>query len=715
MYKSREKYNQKNIKLLLNLNDETLEEIINDGDRCKTGSEWYVDYVRKCLKHMSRNVGGSKVVYKFGDKCIDGRQYAKPFGLQNLPKNIRNLLTEDMGIFDYDIKNAHFQILYNLCVKHNISCPMLKSIVDDRDEFLKSVGLNKLQLLVFLNMDKPYTNNNTILKELNTELDSIKQSITLLYPQEIENKKKNKNIISSKLNKVLCIFENEAIMKVITHYNIKNASLIFDGLMTSIELNLDDLKNLTNLTWSIKEPEIIDINDFLIENEYDINKKLFEENNFITLHPLQYYSRISPKHDYFPISYDDFNKRSMIYNYNDRKSFMKELLEDPNKRTYDTAVFNPDPSTVLEREFNLFKPFAYNIVDDTADEDIQFFIDIVNNCAGNEIDSFDYLMNYIAHIFQFPAENPQTCIVIKGLQGCGKDTLTYIIELLFGVKNNYLIKIADMDTIMGSFNEVLDKKLVVQINEMDGREGSKFNNRIKDLITTEYNVINRKYQSVQTQRNYIRWFIFSNNLTPVVVEHSCRRFVIFNSGSKHRADRNYWNGVYTNLKNPKVLNTIYKYLMNRDLSDYNPKILVETKAKECMKLFTGCPTYKYLKIDLLSQQLPKRVIKKVEYSYITCSLLWKKFQKTDYYKEAPIKSTNFRRLVVNVDGIKVLRVQYDKDLSRKDCYVIQKDIALPFLNERVQLIEEENDEGVPISGCILDDDNSDDDDEDIAV
>jgi hypothetical protein len=712
-YRAIEKYNQKNIKLLLKQNVETLEDIINNGDRCKTGNEWYVGYIIKCLGHFSRNKGGCKITYKYGDKCNSGRQFAKPYGLQNLPRNIRNLLTEDMGLFDYDIKNAHFQILYNLCIKHSINCPILTTIVNDREKFLKSVDLNKYQLLVFLNMDKPYTNNNNILINLEKELDYIKNSIILLYPQEIDKKKKD-NILSSKLNKVLCYFENEAVMKVIKHYSIKNASIIFDGFMTSIELNLDDLKTLTNLTWTIKTPEEFNLDDYLIENEYDVNKKLFEENNFITLNPLQYYSRISPNHDYFPISYDDFSKKSMIYNYLENKSFIKEWLEDEDKYTYDTAVFNPNPSTLLEREFNLFKPFAYNKIDDTANEDIQFFIDIVNNNAGNEEESFEYLMNYIAHIFQFPDENPQTCIVIKGLQGCGKDTLTHIIELLFGVKNNYLIKIADIDNIMGSFNEVLDKKLVVQINEMDSKNGSKFNNRIKDLITTEFNIINRKYQSVQTQKNYIRWFIFSNNLTPVVVEQTCRRFLIFNSGSNHRGDRQYWNDVYTKLKDKKVVASIYKYLINRDLSNYNPKVLVETKAKASMKMFSGCPTYKYLKIDFINQSLPTRVIKKVEYNYITCSILWKKFQKTDYFKDSPIKSVQFKRLLVNVDGIKIIKVKYDKDLPRKDCYVIEKDKAIAYLNEAVVLVEEEDDEGVEMTGCMLDED-SDDDDEVVSI
>jgi hypothetical protein len=305
MYKAKENYNQENIKLLLKQNKETIEEIINDGDRCKTGSEWYVDYIIKCLSHFSRNKGGCKVMYKYAEKCNSGRQYAKPFGLQNLPRNIRNLLTENMGLFDYDIKNAHYQILYNLCIKHSITCTILTTIVNDREKFLKSVDLNKYQLLVFLNMDKPYTNNNNILENLEKELNLIKNSITLIYPQEVE-KKKNENILSSKLNKALCYFENEAVMKVIKHYSIKNASIIFDGFMTVIELNLDDLKALTNLTWTIKKSQKFNLEDYLIENEYDVNKKLFEENNFITLQPLQYYSRISPKHDYFPISYDDF-------------------------------------------------------------------------------------------------------------------------------------------------------------------------------------------------------------------------------------------------------------------------------------------------------------------------------------------------------------------------------------------------------------------------
>jgi len=84
MYKSVEKYNITNLKKLVSQNKYTLEEIINNGGRCKTGDDYYPEYVLSILKQMLLCPNGSRITYKFAKDCDCGRQYARPFGLQCL-------------------------------------------------------------------------------------------------------------------------------------------------------------------------------------------------------------------------------------------------------------------------------------------------------------------------------------------------------------------------------------------------------------------------------------------------------------------------------------------------------------------------------------------------------------------------------------------------------------------------------------------------------
>lgn len=707
-YKAQEKYNIKNIKLLLELNEESLEEIINDGERCKDGSEWYASYIVKTLKIMSRCPSGTKVIYKYAKNCRQGRQYAKPHGIQNLPKTIRDLVIEDTGLIDYDIINAHFSILFNLCSKHSITCPLLTKIVNDRKEFLSSVGLNKIELIIFLNMDKPYTNNNPILEDLSKELYNIKTTIITHYQSFIEDvKKKDDNILSSKANKILCWFENDAVMKVVKTFNLKNASLIFDGLMTTQDLPLDKLYEITGLKWSIKPYNKIDISDYKIESEYDINKKDMELNNFMTLDPVAFYSRISTNHTYKSHPKPDFVDINAVYDI-DNKPFVNQWLRDKERRTFDSVVFDPNPNFNNNKVYNIFEPFAMTGLEpaDGDEEDIDFFHEILLNCSGDsDINgiSYNYLLNYLAQLIQQPHINPQVSIVIKGFQGSGKDTLTHILELIFGLKHNYLVKIGNIDRVTGTFTECLENKLLVQLNEMDGRNGSKYNNQLKDLITTEQNAINKKYRNVIFQENYIRFLVYSQSLTPVVVEATDRRFCVFTSGWRHRGDADWWaNSVYKPLKNPKVVATIYKLLKNHDINNFVPRNIPNTDARKNMMMFSGCGVSKFLKYEFLPNNIvaddKRHTIKGVSYEVHPCSRVYDIFQDSEYYQRRQEDRENFKKKML-ASGICIKRrsiITGDGEDNKKyirDCYCIKdRKSVLEWIDQSLPATDEEDDE-----------------------
>ena len=715
-YKSKEIYNQENIKLLLEQNIFTLEEIINDGGSCKNGEEFYTTHINKCLTMMSRMPNGMRVKYSYADGCTQGRQFVKPCGIQNLPRNIRNLLVEGTGLIDYDIANAHYAILHKLCLTHNITCPILTTLVNNRTEFLNSVNKTKHDLLVFLNTDKPFTHSIKILEDFDKELSTIKNILINHYPNLIENiKKKSKNIISSKLNKIICYYENEAVMKVINHYKLKNASIIFDGLMTKVQLNLDDLHELTGYKWTIKEPTPFQLEDYIVDNEYDINKREMETNSFLCLHPVSFYNRTSPNHDYHLITRKDFCDKNAIYS-TDGKCFVEKWLKDKNRRTKDEVVFNPDPmfDSQNDRIFNTFKPFkASTIKTDRQynEKDIQFFKDIIRNNTGGSDECYNYLMGFLAQLIQQPHNNPHVCIVIKGLQGTGKDSITHILQLIFGLKNKYLVKIGNIDRITGAFTECLDEKLVVQINEMDGKNGSKYNNQLKDLITAEENAINKKHKSIYFQQSYIRYFIYSNNMTPVVIEGTDRRYVVFDAGFVNRRNKDFWNNVYTQLKDEHIIYSIYNYLMTYDISRFNPSVLVETQAKKNMKVFSGCPVFKFLHREFFKNNptLYKTKISKVEYELIYCSALYTKYEESEYYEQYREKRDTFKKLCLQ-SGMVIKRNTIPLEMNRecntglnkgtettvfikqpiRDCYCIDRKKIVEYLQE--VLIDDEEDE-----------------------
>ena len=68
----------------------------------------------------------------------------------------------------------------------------------------------------------------------------------------------NTNPISSKVNKIFCIIESRIITDIEKHNNLTKLVKMFDGLMTPIRLDIDDLNKRTetyNIKWKVKQSD----------------------------------------------------------------------------------------------------------------------------------------------------------------------------------------------------------------------------------------------------------------------------------------------------------------------------------------------------------------------------------------------------------------------------------------------------------------------------
>ena len=93
-------------------------------------------------------------------------------------------------------------------------------------------------------------------------------------------------------------------------------------------------------------------------------------------------------------------------------------------------------------------------------------------CSGDTI-SFDYLIGYLAHMIQKPAEKPGVMIVLLGRQGTGKGMF---FNLLRAIWPRTTLQVTDVDQVVGRFNACLERNFAVCMDhdhfahvEMDDR------------------------------------------------------------------------------------------------------------------------------------------------------------------------------------------------------------------------------------------------------
>ena len=615
-----------NAKYILGLGKEDFfSEVFDIKEKSQQGKEYNKDWYFKMVKDLCRRViktdGKDIKNYKYSQKLSEhnkGRIYVKGFGVQSLQKRLRGFLCKDY-YHDVDIINAHPSLLLYLCNKHypNLEVATLKKYVNGRDKLLTKYNTDKFNVLVNLNIDKPFTTNNKLISALNNDFMKIKDKFyndeKSEYQQYINKKKleeDSKNPKSSFLNRILCILENDILQSVIhklnktENYKDKIGVPYYDGFFIKNDIGdikellkiVNEITNKYNIKWINKEHDTsISIDTDLIDDtaiiddrikDYDYVKEKFEINNFLIECPINFihkYKNCKGKDAYMIYNKGDFNTLHGALKYEEifakkdkegnilskeiiKKDFYDKWLKDEDRKTYKSIDFIPteNTETISPRIFNTFQSFSNTTNDKELylkyENEVKLFLNHLKLLVNNEKESYKYLVNYIADIIQNPNTNPNICLLFKSKKGLGKDLMINYIERILGY--DYVYRTSKLDEIFGNFNPALKDRLIIQLNEVEGKEGFSNKEKIKDHITAERLNINEKNIKQYTINNYIRWFIFSNNKNPIEITGDTRRFVVFKGANliDPKLRKKYYDPLWDNLKDENVIKALYYYL-----------------------------------------------------------------------------------------------------------------------------------------------------------
>jgi len=294
--------------------------------------------------------------------------------------------------------------------------------------------------------------------------------------------------------------------------------------------------------------------------------------------------------------------KSNIYdNQKNNLPFISQWRIDENIRCYDTLDFVPYNGTFNEsiksKKFNLFTGYNKEVLeydgykyhqDGTLKTDDEVMADdmrllrpyyklLTELCCGNPKYA-NYLKKYLAHIIQKPASKMPVAIIIKGKQGTGKNTMLLPIEKI--ISSEHFITSSNPQDFFGEHAEGFYHKLLVNMNEMEGKDGFDFDSKLKSFISEDTITINPKYQRPTKVNNYCRLLIFSNKANPIVLDvmGSDRRYVVFESSdfflemdekNRKKYGMSFWNGLRNHMNTIPFLSALYRDLCNEDLDNWD--------------------------------------------------------------------------------------------------------------------------------------------------
>tara|TARA_R110000822_G_scaffold1642_1_gene7653 strand:+ start:2183 stop:4480 length:2298 start_codon:yes stop_codon:yes gene_type:complete len=669
---------------LLSLSSDTLKELVWKDKTLENGvgfsdPDTYISLLTNYLKKCIVGNGITAQVYNYSEKTKVGRRSTK-FGLQFCKKNIRGPLSSPF-YNDYDMSNCHPTLILHLVKTHLPAAyrvPHLTNYIKNRPQLLKENNLTKTQINSMINKswnDQSVDVDCHFYHEFQTEILNLQRAffekkIDTLEEYEFlkkdltKGRQGSRNIKARYLNTLICIVEDKILQEAEAAIGEDNVDvLMYDGFFVKKKLNIKDTIKTLNLTttkygiqWvhkphdlSIKLDEDIEpikTRDQLDLNDYDSLKIDFEEKYkllrnptiFVNLYPgiggsleMGFNScadiRLLTAH----MSFKVIGKEGKITNI----PFFPAWLADPSRQIFTNPVFYPGELPKSSDAFNTFTGFNVNELK-CANSSIEKRLNLVeafNECVNSLTDGQpEYLIKYIAHLFQRPTQLPGIAILFQSEQGFGKDTLRQIIARLMG--NKYVHETSDMESIFGSFNSSIANKLLVVLNEMEGKAGFGYKERMKALWTADIIELNEKNVKRWKQQNFMRAFIYSNNKRPIQIPYDDRRYVAY-VASDVKPPKEFFDSIYALMDEPEEQLGLYEYLMNIDLSEYAIHDRPKTTAYETIRTANISFIYEFVH-DLLNKKIPNITwYEKGKSRYILGNLLFTRY--TEWCAEQYIK------------------------------------------------------------------------------
>lgn len=619
------------------INSKKLINVINNYKNFKKDN--YYDE-RKLLatiyEKQKRNKGLFKPMYT--KPKIEGSRWYCKTGYGAMSREVRNYLAEGIYV-DVDMSNCIYNVFLSIAKNNQIKHEAIEWYINNRTEILEKIMTEQNKTRdeakkIFTKFWFTATFDKKI--EEDEDFYHLKKEIRKVQKWLINNtdltdiktlyKSEDYNYFGKIISHIYFKIEWDITSKAMTFLKESDYEVcadLHDGFFVRIDEDMEEEEFTKKLDLFLPE-----LNEFILEKtkfkvsfivkpmiekidldeqeedghdeRYDELKVEFEQTvgkissavKFVVDDKIDNSYKILTKNDLL-IRYEDFYPQDKFFFYSNKGlSFIKTWLFDPNKRTYRKMDFIPDVNKCPDDVYNIFKGFdidiyTQNFTDEISESDekglqtildhIKFLCDDGGDESGN---MYEYILNWMAHLFQKPTDKATTCLILKGYEGCGKGILYHLLRKMLGSSYGYTTS-NPMSDIFGNFNSSSSNKMLINIDEIDKKQASSIYESLKKYITEDTIEYKQKFIDACEIKNLSRMLITTNNDQSIAISDSNRRFVLIECIHKKKPTI---DTIDTLLHNKNAHMLFYKFLMDRDIENVDlekfPKSNLYKKALE---------------------------------------------------------------------------------------------------------------------------------------
>mgnify|MGYP003668401258 CR=1 FL=1 len=263
-------------------------------------------------------------------------------------------------------------------------------------------------------------------------------------------------------------------------------------------------------------------------------------------------------------------------------------------------TFDPSP-TAPTNYFNLFQGFEINKVDtdnwtlEDAEIECSGLLNHIKHIWCHDVqEHYDFCMGWFAHILQRPHIKVGCLVCVKSKEGAGKGIVFDFMRMILG--NRLYCQISDINELVGTYNSVLEGRLLINGDEVVWGGNIQHGNALKGLITEPEVRIKEKYRQAYNVKNTTAFCMSSNEDRCCSAREGDRRTFALEllntwAGRAKTPEHTAYFRNISGTKNssqgtcPRKAEAFAKVLFHWDLTDYQPSNapMTEFVTKQIMK------------------------------------------------------------------------------------------------------------------------------------
>jgi hypothetical protein len=358
--------------------------------------------------------------------------------------------------------------------------------------------------------------------------------------------------------------------------------------------NKTQYEKIINKYKKLEKDKLIKSQLDLSQKEYEKLEEDFNETHFKVINKCLYFTEDKLENKILSHTPDKFKNINSHLNYQEidkngdsvNASFINKYMGHNGKpRMYKDIDVFPNNDKCPSDYYNLWTPFAIESIKE-YDEDktgLDFILNHIKILCNHQLEVYEYVLDFLAHMFQYPEEKPGKFILFISAQGTGKGLFFELLTQILGNDKVFETSQAERD-VFGSHNVGMLNSYLVNLEEINflstkGNEGV-----FKNIVTQQKMYVNPKGKDLIEIKSYHRFMGSCNPEDGDIPIKSCkgdRRNLLIRCSDETKGNVEYFNELKKLVYSKNLQKTFYEFLINRKNVDvFISKPIPETEYQK---------------------------------------------------------------------------------------------------------------------------------------